>query len=312
MDYFAAMRAFVRAVELGSFSKAAAEQEVKVSTISRHVSALELDLGAALLNRSTRALHLTEAGTAFYERASAILAEVEEARTATSALNSRPQGLLRLALPGAFARRHIAPHLKDFRALYPDIRLDCCLSEETVDLIETGADLAIRIGALVDSSLVARKLAPHRRLAVASPDYLAAHGPLDEPADLAGHDCLLFALQAKDAWFVRPRGEDQAEPAEIRVRGGFRANDSDVLLQAARDGLGIGLLPTWLLAEEVSAGRLVPVLTSWRWAIAPGPARAIWGVYPPKKTVSPKVRAFLDFIAARFGKPPYWEAGLEA
>ncbi|MDB5461504.1 MAG: LysR family transcriptional regulator [Caulobacteraceae bacterium] len=310
MDYLAAMKAFVRAVDLGSFSKAAAEAELKVSTVSRYVSALEVDLGAALLNRSTRALHLTEAGSAFYDRAIGILAEVEDARQSTSALNATPQGLLRVAAPGAFGRRHVVPHLKVFRDLYPQVRLDVSLSEATVDLIDTGIDVAVRIGALADSTLIARKLAPHRRLLVASPAYLRQHGAPVTPADLASRPCLMFALQPKDAWVWRPRGNPAAEASEVKVAGTFRANDSDALLQAARDGLGLGLLPSWTLAEDVQAGRLVPLLTEWTWAIAQGPQPAIWGVYPPKKTVSPKVRAFLTFIAERFGAPPYWERGL--
>ena len=152
MDYFAAMRAFVRSVDLGSFSKAAAEEGVKVSTVSRYVTALEADLGAALLNRSTRSLHLTEAGTTFYQHALPILADVEEARLATTSLNQRPRGVLRINIPGAFGRRHVMPHLKDFLAAYPDIGVDATLTDATVNLIETGTDVAIRIGALADFS----------------------------------------------------------------------------------------------------------------------------------------------------------------
>src|ERR1700751_4778006 len=160
MDYLAAISAFVRSVDLGSFSKAAGESGVKVSTVSRYVSGLEADLGAALLNRSTRNLHLTEAGRMFYERATQILADVEDARRATRSFNSRPQGLLRLNVPGAFGRRHVMPHMKDFLSAHPDIRLDATLTDATVDLIETGADVAVRIGALPDSVLIARRLAP--------------------------------------------------------------------------------------------------------------------------------------------------------
>src|SRR5271156_2183757 len=187
MDYLAAMRVFVRAVDLGSFSKAAAEGALKVSTVSRYVSALEADLSAALLNRSTRRLHLTEVGAAFYERAVAIIADVENARAAASALNARPQGLLRINLPGAFGRRHVVPHLKDFRGAYPQIRLDVTLTDATVDLIETGTDVAVRIGALADSALVARRLAPQRRRLVGSPAYLRQHGSPREPGDLTLH-----------------------------------------------------------------------------------------------------------------------------
>jgi DNA-binding transcriptional LysR family regulator len=305
MDYFAAMRGFVRAVDLGSFSQAAAEQSLKVSTVSRYVSALEADLGAALLNRSTRRLHLTEAGAAFYERAVAILADVEEARLSTMSLNANPQGLLRINIPGAFGRRHIVPHLGDLRDVYPHIRLDVTLTDVTVNLIESGADVAVRIGALADSTLVARRLAPQHRMVVASPGYLAKHGSPDHPSELSRHECLTFALQPTDAWFFRGSGETEA--LEMRVHGSFCANDSEALLCAARDGLGLALLPTWLLGEDIRGGTLVPLLSGWRWAIAPGPERAIWGVYPPKKTVSPKVRAFLAFFTERFGKPPYWD-----
>ena len=207
MDYLSAMRSFVRAVDLGSYSKAADEMDVKVSTVSRHVGGLEADLGVALLNRSTRGLHPTEAGVTFYDRAVVILAEVEDARLAASAFNRRPMGLLRVSLPPTFGRRHVVPHLKDFSALYPDIRLDLSLSETTVDLIDAGIDVAIRIGALPDSSLVARRLAPNQRRLVASPDYIARNGEPRQPAELAGHRCLAFALQARnDAWFYRPRG----------------------------------------------------------------------------------------------------------
>jgi DNA-binding transcriptional LysR family regulator len=311
MDYLAAMRAFVRAVDLGSFSKAADEMDVKASTVSRFVSALEDDLGAALLNRSTRALRLTEAGAAFYERAAAILDDVEEARSTTTALNSRPQGLLRLGLPGAFGRRHVVPHLKDFCALYPDIRLDLSLTETTVDLIDAGIDVAIRIGALPDSTLVARRLAGHERRLVASADYLARRGVPREPADLSNHQCLLFAIQPReDAWFHRPHGAASEDALPVRIGGRVRANDSDALLQAACDGLGVALLPTWSIVDDVRAGRLQTLITGSRWFIAPGAEPAIHGVYAPKKTVSPKVRAFLDFIRERFGSPPYWETAV--
>jgi DNA-binding transcriptional LysR family regulator len=307
MDYFAGMRAFVRAVELGSFSRAAAEESVKVSTVSRYVTALEADLNAALFNRSTRRLHLTEVGVAFYDRAVRILADVEDARLAASSLNVRPQGLLRINIPGGFGRRHIVPHLPDFLAAYPAIQLDATLADETVDLIASGADVALRIGALADSSLVAKRLAPQRRLLVAAPTYLAGRRPVAVPNGLEDHDCLQFALQPKQAWYFLPHDMPATEPLEVAVRGRLRANDSEALLEAVLAGLGIALLPTWLTGEAIMAGRLATLLPDWEAMIAPGPERAIWGVYPPKKVVSPKVRAFLSFIEARFGKPPYWD-----
>lgn len=307
MDYLAAMRSFVRAAELSSYTRAAEDLETKVSTISRHVSALEADLGAALFNRSTRALHLTEAGATFLARAEAILADVDEARRAASAFNAHPRGRLRLAIPGGFGRRHVLPHLKAFTEAYPEISLDISMSEAVVDLIETGTDVAIRIGVLPDSSLVARRLAANERLLVASPAYLDRFGAPQSPEDLARHRCLIFAHQWRDdAWFHRPL-DSRDEAAAAAVSGPFRANDADAMLQAARDGLGIGLLSTWIMAEELREGRLRPLLTDRVWTLAPGPLPAIYGVYPPKKTVASKVRAFLDFMAVKIGTPPYWQ-----
>jgi DNA-binding transcriptional LysR family regulator len=308
VDYFAGMRAFVRAVELGSFSKVAAEEGVKVSTVSRYVTALEADLGGALFNRSTRRLHLTEIGKNFYDSAVRILADVADARLLATSLNAHPQGLLRINVPGAFGRRHIAPHLRDFLLQHPDVRVDATLTDETVDLIASGADCAVRIGALADSTLIARRLAPHHRVLVASPAYLTVRRPITDPANLEDHDCLSFALQPKQAWYFRKRGVPKATPIEIIVRGRLRANDSEALLEVARAGLGVALLPTWLVGKEIVEGDLTALLPQWEAFITPESERAIWGVYAPKKIVSPKVRAFLTFFEHRFGKPPYWDS----
>jgi DNA-binding transcriptional LysR family regulator len=308
VDYFAGMRAFVRAVELGSFSKVAAEEGVKVSTVSRYVTGLEADLGAALFNRSTRRLHLTEIGRNFYDSAVRILADVAEARLSATSLNAHPQGLLRINVPGAFGRRHIVPHLRDFLLQHPDVRVDATLTDETVDLIASGADCAVRIGALADSTLIARRLAPHHRVLVASPAYLTERRPITDPASLENYDCLSFALQPKQAWYFRKRGVSETTPIEIMVRGRLRANDSEALLEVALAGVGVALLPTWLVGKDVAAGNLAAILPEWEAFITPGPERAIWGVYAPKKIVSPKVRAFLTFFEHRFGKPPYWDS----
>ena len=302
MDYLGAIKLFVRAVELGSFSKAAVDCGAKVSSVSRAVAALEADLGVALFNRSTRRLNPTEAGGDFYERAVRILADVADARAQTAALNGKPQGLLKINLPGAFGRRHVVPLLPAFLAAYPDIRIEATLTDATVNLIEAGADVAIRIGALPDSTLIAKKLAPHRRMLCAGPAYLARRPAPKQPADLAGENCLLFALAPSDRWgFAR-----DGERIEVAVKGSFRANDSEALLEAAEAGLGLALLPTWLAGASVRAGRLVSLLPDWAASLAPG-ERAIWGVYPPKKILSPKVRVFLDHVEAGFGRPAIWD-----
>jgi DNA-binding transcriptional LysR family regulator len=307
MDYLGALRMFVRAVESGSFSKAAIATNTKTSTVSRAIASLEEDLGVSLFNRTTRRAHLTEPGATFYEHARGVLRGLEEARDAASAMEGRPQGLIRLHVPSAFARLHIIPFLPDFLAAYPDIRLDVSLTDVRVDLLSVGADLAIRIGPLIDSSLLARKLAPHRRIVCASPAYLVRSPPISEPIDLLQHNCLVYTLQPTDRWFFRQQAEAaETLEEEVPVTGTLRADDSEPLRDAAVAGLGVVLLPTWLVGEDIKTGRLRQLLPEWSSAIAPKPG-GIYGVFPPHRMVPPKVRAFLDFAQKRFGKPPYWD-----
>jgi DNA-binding transcriptional LysR family regulator len=306
MDYLSALRLFVRAVEVGSFSKAALAMNTKTSTVSRAIASLEKDLGVGLFHRTTRRAHLTEPGATFYEHARTLLRSLEEARDAASAMEGRPQGLIRLHVPGAFARLHVMPFVPDFLAAYPDIRLDVSLTDVRVDLLSVGADLAIRIGPLIDSSLIARKLAPHRRIACASPAYLDRTPPINEPIDLLQHNCLIYSLQPTDRWFFRHQAAAGDAFEEIPVAGTLRADDSEPLRDAAVAGLGVVLLPTWLVGEDIKAGRLQRVLPEWSSMIATKPS-GIYGVYPPHRMVPPKVRAFLDFAQKRFGKPPYWD-----
>ncbi len=306
MDILGAMQTFVRVVEQASFSRAAALLDVQTSAVSRAVSALEKDLGVDLFHRTTRSLSLTEPGATFYQHARGVLREMEEARSAVSALQDRPQGLLRLALPDAFARLHIMPHMAEFLARFPDLRLDLSLSDIRVDLVAVGADAAIRIGPLLDSSLVARKLAPHRRIACASPAYLETGPPLRRPEDLLHHNCLIYSLQPSPNWFfVDAKGTETAVP----VRGRLRADDSEPLRAGALAGLGIVLLPSWLIGGDLCAGDLVRVLPEWQASIATQPS-GIFGLYPPHRAVPRKVRVFLDFLQKKFGRTPYWEKGL--
>ncbi len=306
MDYLGALKLFVRAVELGSFSKASADANAKTSTVSRAIASLEADLGVALFHRSTRRVHLTEPGATFYEHARAVLRSLDEARDAASAAEGRPQGLIRLHVPSAFARLHIMPFVPDFLATYPDVRLDVSFTDVRVDLLAVGADLAIRIGPQIDSSMIARKLAPNRRLACASPDYLIRAPEIVEPADLLQHSCLVYTLQPTDNWFFRKRGGGSEPWEEVPVTGPFRSDDSEALRSAALAGLGVVLLSTWLIGEDIQAGRLRQVLPDWAATISPRPS-GIFGIYPPHRMVPPKVRAFLDFTQKRFGKPPYWD-----
>ena len=306
MDYLGALRMFVRAVEAGSFSKAAIATNTKTSTVSRAIASLEEDLGVSLFHRTTRRAHLTEPGATFYEHARGVLRSLEEARDAASSMEGRPQGLIRLHIPSGFGRLHIMPFVPDFLAAYPDIRLDISLSDVRVDLLSVGADLAIRIGSLIDSSLLARKLASHRRVVCASPTYLDTRPPIAEPIDLLQHNCLVYALQPTDRWFFRRHVGTGDAFEEVPVSGTLRADDAEPVRDAAVAGMGVALLPTWLIAEEIKAGRLRHVLPEWFSMINTKPS-GIFGIFPPHHMVPPKVRAFLDFAQKRFGRPPYWD-----
>jgi DNA-binding transcriptional LysR family regulator len=306
MDYFTAIRALIAAAELGSFSKAAARIGVKTSTVSRYVTELESDLGIALFNRSTRGLVLTEGGRVFREHAITVVKSLDEAREVASSLNRTPRGVLRVTMPRSFGRRHVIRHLPEFMDRYPKIDIDIVMTDEVVNIIESGIDLAIRIGVLPDSQLMARQLAAHQRIVCASPRYVAQHGAPAAPADLSVHAALRFALAKGDRWLMvrRTRG---SEPEEVPValQGRLCVDDTDALLDLAIAGRGIALLPTWAASDALRDGKLLHLLPGWE-AQPSKAAPAIWAVYPPKKTVSSKVRAFIDFYAAIFSREPEW------
>lgn len=308
MDYFSAIRAFLHAAELGSFSQAAEHTGVKTSTVSRHISELEHDLGIALFNRSTRGLVLTEGGRVFREHALVVVKSLEDAREATSALNRSPRGLLRVTLPGAFGRRHVVRHLPEFMDRYPKIDVDCVITDSVLNVIDSGIDLAIRIGALPDSRLMARQLATHRRVVCASPGYVAQHGYPAAPADLAHHTALRFALAADDRWFLVDGSRSGAAAGHaVQLQGRLRVDDTDALLELAIAGRGVALLPVWAIGTALREGKLIRLLPDWE-AQPTRAEPAIWAVYPPKKTVSSKVRAFIDFYAALYRREGYWES----
>ncbi|WP_206999038.1 LysR family transcriptional regulator [Trinickia mobilis] len=306
MDYFAAIRAFLSAAELGSFSKAAVRIEVKTSTVSRHISELESDLGIALFNRSTRGLVLTEGGRVFREQALVVVKSLDEAREVTSSLNRSPRGLLRVTMPCSFGRRHVIRHLPDFMDRYPKIDVDVVMTDEVLNIIESRIDLAIRIGTLPDSQLMARQLAAHRRIVCASPAYVAHRDAPASPAELEAHDVLRFPLTTDDRWLLvnRVRGT-KPEEASVVLHGRLRVDDTEAVLELAMAGRGIALLPTWAAGDALRDGKLVRLLPEWE-AQPTKAVPAIWAVYPPKKTVSSKVRAFIDFYAEVFNRKGYW------
>lgn len=300
MDRFAAIQAFVRVAETGSFTAAAERLRSSKSAVSRHVAALEAELGARLFHRTTRSLTLTEAGRGYCERATRILADLDDANLSVSRLQAAPRGKLRVNAPMSFGFLHLAPAIPDFLFRYPDVEIDMIMNDRFVDLVDEGFDVAVRIGALEDSSLVARRLAPMRRVACASPGYLKSRGVPASPDDLKAHDCLCYInVSLAHEWrFVAPDGR----PWPVEVKGRLAANNGDALRAAALRGLGIANLPTFLVGGDLQEGTLVTVLDTF----VPQDM-SMSAVYPHARHLSPKVRAFVDFLAERFGPRPYWD-----
>ncbi|HEX5079113.1 MAG TPA: LysR family transcriptional regulator [Geminicoccaceae bacterium] len=299
MDKLTGMAVFARVVEARSFSAAAAQLGMSRSAVSKAIVGLEDRLGARLLHRTTRRLALTEVGQAFYERCARIVAEAEDAELAVSQLQAAPRGTLRLNAPLSFGILHLAPTLPDFMQRYPELRVEIDLADRTVDLIEEGYDLAVRIGALPDSSHIARRLADNHMLVCAAPAYWRRRGAPREPRDLARHACITYAYQrSPDHWpFVGPGGA-----FSVRVDGPLLSNNGDLALIAALAGLGVAVLPCFLCGPYLTDGRLEPVLCDWM-----PPPTGIHAVYPHGRHLSVKVRAFVDFLVERFGPEPAWE-----
>jgi DNA-binding transcriptional LysR family regulator len=293
------MEVFVRVVELGGFSAAARVLGMSKSSVSKRVSALEDRLGAQLLLRTTRHLTLTDAGQAFHDRAVRILAETEDAEAAVSRLQAAPRGVLRVNAPVSFGVAHLGPLLPDFLARHPDLSVDLVLNDRVVDLVDEGFDVAIRIAPLAESSLVARRLCVSRRVLVASPGYVARHGAPRRPEEVVDHPCLLYAYLLRGGeWRLR---DGTGAEAVLRVeRPVLRANNGDVLCQAAVGGLGIAMMPTFIVGGDLAAGRLVRLLADWEDA-----SGAIHAVWPHGRFTAPKVRAFVDFLVAAFRRPPW-------
>lgn len=299
MDLLEGITTFARVVEAGSFSTAAQRLKVSKSAVSAHVQRLEDRLGVRLLNRTTRHLSLTEAGSTYYRHCVHILAEAEAAEQAAAALQHQPRGTLRISAPDTFGWMHVAPAIPEFLERYPGLAIDISLSAQHVNLVDEGLDLAIRIGVLADSPLVVRRLAPSRLVLCASPAYLTGHGTPHTPQELAQHNCICFsAMPWGDEWrFASKSGE-----IRIAVGGALRSNSAEMLLSAARAGVGITILPTWVAADDLRTGAIAQILPRWE-----PPASTIYAVYPGNRLMSAKVRAFVDHLARRFGKEPYWD-----
>ncbi|TAN54224.1 MAG: LysR family transcriptional regulator [Betaproteobacteria bacterium] len=293
------MSVFAKVVEQGSFARAAERLGISTSACSRHVADLEAHLATRLLQRTTRRLSLTEGGQAFYERCVQLLADLEDAEGAAAASSARPRGTIKLTCSINFGIRHVAPAIGAFQAQHGEVRFDVTLADRIVDLVEEGYDLAIRIGAAGGETVVARRLGESRLVCCASRAYLERHGTPRSPEDLAGHRCLSYEyLPQRGLWQFRDRS---GRERPVRVSGPLHSNNGDLLAAAAAQGMGIALEPDFMVGDELKAGRLVRVLEAFA-----APVSAIYAVYPSRRYLSAKVRAFVDYLAARFAPPQNW------
>nr|WP_240769170.1 LysR family transcriptional regulator [Paracoccus liaowanqingii] len=296
------MNLFVRIAQLRSISAAARDLDLTPAAASARLATFERKLGARLLHRTTRKATLTEDGLAFLPHAEQVVFAAEAARAALGREQATPRGTLRVAAPASFARMHIVPGLADFCRQYPELSLDLRISDSIVDLVEGAFDVAVRYAELRDSSFVARRLAPDRRVLVASPDYIARRGQPKTPDDLAEHDCLVVGTL--DLWTFR--GQD-AKPVERRITPSLRINDGSAVRDAACAGLGIALMATWCATDELRSGSLVPALPDYPLVST----QTLWSLYPSSRELAPKVRVFVDWLVERFEGQPYWDRGLE-
>jgi DNA-binding transcriptional LysR family regulator len=287
--------AFVRVVETGSFARAAERMGLSKPVLSRRVARLEEKLGARLLTRTARGAQPTGVGQAYYARAAAILADLEAAQEVVAEAVTQVAGPIRLSAPLSFGVAYLAPALAEFARAHPAVELDIEFEDRNVDLMGGGYDLAVRIGRLADSALVARRIAPVRKHALASRSYLDAHGVPRKPADLAGHRALVYG---NEQW--RFRVGERWETVRVPVR--MRSNNGEMLRAAAQAGLGICLLPAFIAAPAIEDGSIEPLLLDY-----PLEEGALHAVMPPGRAVTARVRALVDFLVARFGPEPSWD-----
>lgn len=292
MDRLAAMEMFINVVDLQGFSAAANRLGISRALVSKQIIRLEERLGARLLNRTTRRVSVTEVGEAYYERCKRVLSEVEEADLLVEQLHSEPRGTLKISAPMSFGVSHVGPAVSEFLSLYSDLSISLTLNDRFTDLIEEGFDVAIRIAQSADSSLVARRLAPVRCVMTATPAYLAANGVPQQPQDLGDHKCLSYIyLASGQEWpMFGPNGA-----TSVKVSGPLKANNGEVLVNAVLRNLGIGLLPYFLVRDEIENGNLVTVLDRYRL-----PELSVFAVSPPNRYPARKVQAFVTFLAERF------------
>jgi len=298
MDTLTAMKIYCSVVENDSLAGAARTLSISPSVVSKQLSALEDRLGVRLLNRTTRRASVTEVGSAYYERCKRIIADVDEAEIAVSRSHTEPRGLLKITAPSTFAHRHVTPHLPQFLDRYPEVEVQVQVNDRIVDLVDEGIDLAIRIAQLKDSSLIARRLAPNHRSIVATPEYLKTWGIPRCPDDLLDHALITMPPgNPINDWHFVVDGQEKT----IRAKGSITVNNGDAVLSTVLAGGGLAMLTSFMTGEYMQDGRLLPVLDEYVREDVP-----IHAVYPSSRHLSPKVRAFVDYLVEIYGPKPYW------
>jgi DNA-binding transcriptional LysR family regulator len=304
MDKLASLRAFVKVVELGSFSEAGRQLRLSRSAVSKYVAELEQSLGVQLLHRTTRHASPNESGQAYFERALSILADVDAADQAVQHLQSTPRGLLRVNAPMSFGTLRLGPAIADFMELYPDLRIQLYLSDDLLDPVQDGFDVTLRIAELESSSLIARKIVRIDRVTCASPDYLGKHGVPGHPSELRNHVSLTYGfLLTGNQWkLTGADGDHWIQPSWLLC-----ANNAEVLRDAAIKGCGVALLPTFIAEEALRKGLLRSFLHEYK-----APLLTLYAIYPPTRHLAVKVRLFIDFLVERFGSEPERTEGSNA
>ncbi|MES2105468.1 MAG: LysR family transcriptional regulator [Pseudomonadota bacterium] len=300
MDRLRAMEVFVEVVRKNGFARAADVLDTSPANVTRIISDLESHLGTRLLNRSSRKMSLTESGEALYERAKSIVEEMVEVEAIASSAAMQPRGLLRINAPLSFGILHLAPLWPKFKEMYPEVELEIALIDRVVDIVEEGYDLAIRISRVGSTAHAARKLATSHNIACASPDYLRKHGVPAIPADLTGHNCIVYSYSPiADEWnFMDDKGHLHA----VKVPYTMRTNNGDTARAAALAGAGIIWQPSFIVGADLQAGRLVPILPGFRL-----PDIDVLAMYPSRRHLSAKVRVMIDFLVEEFKDTPPWE-----
>jgi DNA-binding transcriptional LysR family regulator len=304
MDQVSAMRSFRKVLELGSFSAAARQLGLSKAAVSKQISELEAYLGATLIHRTTRRLHPTDAGQAYFESAVGLLDELEAADAAVRHLQSEPAGTLRISVPSAFAQNCLSAMLAELGRRHPKLTVAVEATDRLVDLVEEGFDAAIRIRAtLPDSTLIAKRIRQIPIHVVAAPSYLKAHGTPQKPEDLSRHNCFIYSLSSRPfEWRFKGQGSGSRH---VKVRGTIHANHGHLLLEPLRDGAGIAMLPEFLLSQDLEKGTIVPILTKF-----PVDPVTLFVVYPPSRHSSPKIRALVDIVGEWFAPNQTWETAM--